>query len=199
VERAQMPTELSDEEVMMDYQSGNDTAFRELFHRYETRILHFCQRLLGNRSDAEEAAGEVFLAVVAKRNGYHAGHKVSTWLYTIAHHKCVDRVRRRRWMVPLGGMREDTEDEAPGDPPAEQASVVETLSRDDVGRRVRQALAGLPEKQRAAIVLRQYHECSYEQISEILRCSLANVKILIFRGKEQLRKDLASFVKEERT
>lgn len=194
-----MPTEPSDEEVMMDYQSGDDTAFRELFHRYETRILHFCQRLLGNRADAEEAAGEVFLAVVAKRNGYHAGHKVSPWLYTIAHHKCVDRIRRRQWTVPLGETRGDAEDEAQVELPAAGASAAETLARKEVAERVRQALAGLPAEQRAAIVLRQYHECTYEEISEVLRCSLAKVKVLIFRGKEQLRGELASLVKEERS
>ncbi|MBI4004109.1 MAG: RNA polymerase sigma factor [Candidatus Omnitrophica bacterium] len=195
-----MPTEPSDEEVMMDYQAGHEGAFRELFERYKGRILHFCVGLLGNRADAEDVAGEVFLAVVAQRNGYHRGPKLSTWLYTIAHHKCVDRIRRRRWVMPLGGRRQALEDdeEAAWDPPSPQESAVETLARKDVAARVRQAIVRLPVEQREAIMLRQYHDCSYEQISEVLQCSLAKVKVLIFRGKERLRTELVSLVKEDR-
>jgi len=195
-----MPTELSDEEVMMEFQAGHEGAFRELFERYQVRVVHFCVRLLGNRADAEDVAGEVFLAVVARRNGYHQGHKLSTWLYTIAHHKCVDRIRRRRWLVSLGGRgpaRQEDDEPVTWDPPASQESAADAMARDDMAARVRGAIAKLPVKQREAIILRQYHDCSYEEISEILHCSLSKVKVLIFRGKERLRTELLSVVKED--
>ena len=195
-----MPMEPSDEEVMMDYQSGNESAFRELFHRYQRRILHFCHRLLGSRAEAEDAAADVFLVLVANRTGYRAGHKLSTWLYTLAHHKCVDRIRRRRWTVSLDGAPEDDEGgHLPLDPPSTEESVVEGLSREQVAGRVRQALAMLPSEQREAIILHQYQGCSYDEIGQILHCSLAKVKILMFRGKERLREELATFIQGERS
>jgi RNA polymerase sigma-70 factor (ECF subfamily) len=169
-----------------------------LFDRYKIRVLHFCIGLLGNRTDAEDAAGDVFMAVIARRDGYHPPGKFSTWLYTIARNKCVDRLRRRRFTVPLcSSSQNDPEEFVPSQEPADtQESSVESLSRRELAGRVREALARLPEKQRAAITLQQYHECSYEQIAGILHCSLAQVKITIFRGKERLRVELAALAEE---
>lgn len=192
--------ERSDEEVMMDYQSGNDDAIHQLFHRYKARLFHFCLGILGNLADAEDVAADVFVALVAQRNGYHAGHTFSTWVYTIARNKCVDRIRRRRLLLPLFVPRQERgqDDEAilPVDPASSAESALETLAQKEVVAQVRDALSRLPYEQRAAITLKQYHDCSYEQISEILTCSLAKVKILIFRGKERLRTELAALAKE---
>ena len=183
----------------MSYQAGDEDAIRELFERYKVRLVHFCHGMVGNRADAEDIAGEVFLAVVSRRNGYQPGHKFSTWIYTIAHHKCVDRLRRSKRLLLFGFGPGDAE------PGSEDPLEVEALSppegplqlkQEDIAARVRAALMQLPMEQRQAIMLRQYQECSYEQIAPIMRCSLAKVKMLIFHGKERLRSELASFVKE---
>ena len=73
----------------------------------------------------------------------------------------------------------------------------ESLVKKETSEHVRHAIAGLPPEQREAITLKQYHDLSYLQISEVLDCSLEKVKILIFRAKEQLRIELASFILEE--
>lgn len=183
----------------MDYQAGNNEAIGHLFHRYKTRILFFCLGIVGSRAEAEDIAADVFVAVAAKRNGYRPGRKFSTWLYTIARNKCVDRLRRQRRLLPLRAPRQECDQDetvALWDPPAAQESALQTLERDDIATYVRQALARLPYEQREAIILQQYHDRSYDEISHILRCSLAKVKILIFRGKERLRVELASLAKE---
>ena len=189
--------ERTDEEAMMDYQRGNQDAVCELFQRYKTRVLHFCLGMLSNRADAEDVAGEVFIAVMEQGNGYHHGRKFSTWLYTIARNKCVDRLRRRWRWVPLLGSPSDDDSPPAWDLPSSDEPTSETMARDERAAQVRRAVKRLPREQREAIMLRQYHECSYEQIAEILGCSLAKVKILIFRGKERLRTELAALIQED--
>lgn len=182
---------------MRDYQSGHQEAISELFQRYKVRVLNFCARLLGNRTEAEEVASEVFLALVTQRHRYDPTRTFSTWMYTIARNHCVSRMRLSRRVRPLqwfGGGEPETD--TPWDPPDPQAPIRDTLIREEVAACVQRAVSRLPYEQREAIVLQHYHDCSYVQISEILGCSLAKVRILIFRGKERLRADLAQLAKE---
>lgn len=187
----------SDEDIMKEYQSGDSGAVSDIFQRYKIRILNFCFSLLGNRADAEEAAAEVFLALVADKNSYDVSRTFSTWLYTIARNKCVNRIRQKKNIVSLWVPSRSGSDYEMMDAPDTTPHSREALSRQEVSVSVRRAIAKLPDEQKEAITLRQYHGFSYQQISDILGCSLEKVKILIFRAKEQLRVELASFVKEE--
>ena len=189
--------ERSDEEIMRLHQSGDSEGMSHIFQRYKIRILNFCFGLLGNRADAEEAAADVFLALVANRNSYDSNRTFSTWIYTIARNKCVNRIRKRKNIISLWISSEDGSDGEMLDIPDSNDHSRDSLIKKEISLNVRRAIAKLPHEQKEAVILRQYHGFSYQQISEILSCSLEKVKILIFRAKEQLRVVLVSFVKEE--
>jgi len=191
------PMEKKDEEMMLDYQTGDQEAVGMIFQKYKTPIFNFCLRLLGNRADAEEASGEVFLALIANKNTYDSSARFSTWLYTIAHNKCVDQIRRRKRLVSLWFSSPEKDGYEQLEPADTDASASEELDKKLVISQVRLAINNLPYEQREAIILRQYLDLSYEQISQILNCSLEKVKVLIFRAKERLKDRLASFIKKE--
>ena len=170
-----------------------------LFQEYKIRILNFCFRMLGNRADAEEVTGDVFLALAHSSQSYDPGRKFSTWLYTIARNKCVSQLRKRKKFVFFWSSSRENGPDHERDIPCSNDQPDESLSRKEVSEHVRQAIASLSYEQREAIVLRQYHDFSYVQISQILGCTLEKVKILIFRAKESLRIELSSFILEEQS
>ena len=191
--------EQKDEEIMMEYQlTGEPETVKAIFFRYKTRILNFCLRMLGNRADAEDVTGEVFLTLFSRKYAYDPKAKFSTWLYTVARNGCISRIRKRKnmvsvWFSTKGSSAYDQwEIEDKGDLAAEQ------LAKREAASRVRRAIRQLPYEQREAIVLREYHRLHYDEISQILNCSLEKVKILIFRAREKLRDELKSFIEEEK-
>ena len=185
-----------DEEIMLEYQSGQEEAITMIFERYKNSILNFCLRILGNRADAEDVTGDVFLSLFSKRYTYDPKAKFSTWLYTIARNSCIDRIRKRKNFVSIWFTQKE-------DGRVDQWDIedAQDLSREELGKKemaaqVRLAISKLPLEQKEAIVLREYHSLSYEQIAVILNCSLEKTKILIFRARERLREELSAFLKE---
>ncbi len=190
--------ERPDEEVLKDYLSGNDEKAAEMiFLRYKTRLLNFCLRTLGNRADAEDVTADAFLALFDRKYAHASGAKFSTWLYTVARNRCISQIRKRKnlvsvWFSSQGGQAYEQWD--PEDP---QDIAGRQLEKKEEAVLVRRAVQQLPYAQREAVVLREYHQLNYEEISQILNCSLEKVKVLIFRGRERLRAELSSLIQEE--
>ena len=167
-----------------------------IFERYKNRVLNFCLRILGNRADAEDATGEVFLAVFEQKYTYDPKARFSTWLFTVARNCCINRIRKRKTTISLWFNSKDNDDEGPWDIPDSKPLSSQELERKETAVRVRKAIQHLPPQQREAIILREYHDFTYEQIAQILKCSLEKVKILIYRARESLRGELNSFQQE---
>ncbi len=190
--------ERTDEEVLKDYLSGNDEkAAQMIFFRYKTRILNFCLRMLGNRADAEDVTADVFLAVFDRKYAYAAGAKFSTWAYTVARNRCISQIRKRKNLVSVWFSSQGSEGHEGWEQEDPQDIAGRQLEKREEAALVRQAVRQLPYEQREAVVLREYHQLSYEEISQILNCSLEKVKVLIFRGREHLRAELSSLIKED--
>lgn len=189
----------TDEELMKACQAGEKQAMVQLFQLNKVRIMNFCCRLLHNRSDAEEVAGDVFVAMIKHKNSYDPDRTFSTWLFTIARNLCFNRMRKRKQTVSAGYFSKHNHQFQSLDVPDHRDDSCESLAKSERALLVRQAIAGLPYEQKEALELRQYQGFSYAQISEILNCSLEKVKILIFRAKENLRVQLASFIREEQS
>src|SRR3989344_3868458 len=85
----------TDEELIMEYQSGNIAALEEIFQRYKKAVFNFSLRILGNRADAEDVVGEVFLALSSHRYARREKTKFSTWLFTVAHNCSISRIRKK--------------------------------------------------------------------------------------------------------
>ena len=122
--------------------------------------------------------------------------KFSTWLFTIARNRCIDKLRKSKRLFSLTFTNRDKSVDEQWDVPDHADSSAELLQKKERARHVQEAILRLPYQQREAIVLREYHRFSYDEIAKILNCSLANVKQLIFRGRERLRTELASYIQE---
>ena len=183
---------------MMEYRSGGEPeSIKIIFFRYKARILNFCLRMLGNRADAEDVTGDVFLTLFSGKYAYDPGAKFSTWLYTVARNNCITRIRKRKNLVSIWFSSKASHEYEQWDVEDHEDQAAEQLSKREAASRVQRAIRLLPDEQREAIILREYHRLSYDEIKQVLDCSKEKVKILIFRGREGLREELKSFIEEE--
>lgn len=193
-----MGIDSNDEELMLEYQRGNEEALEMLFLRYKKKIFNFAYRILANRADAEDVTSDIFLTLFSQKDRYQPEAKFSTWLYTMARNASLTKIRNKKNLFSLSflGLGQEGKEES-WDPPDSKPGPVQTLSRNEMGTHVRRAIHRLPRAQKEALILRAYEEMSYEEIRKILNCSLENVKVLIFRARKRLRKELAWVIQEE--
>lgn len=183
---------------MMEYKAGNIDALEEIFQRYKKPILNYAFKLLSSFADAEDCVGEVFYILTSRKDKYEPQRaKFSTWLYTVVHNVCIDRIRSRKRIFFFWQKKDKSGNSY------EELDIPDTrfmpdcaAQENDVAGYVKKAIDKLPLQLKEAIVLRQYHNLSYVDISAVLNCSLSKVKILIFRAKETLRKELLPYMEE---
>jgi RNA polymerase sigma-70 factor, ECF subfamily len=187
-----------DAALMLRVKRGDRAAFAELVDKYKQPLMNFIFRTLRNESEAEDLAQTVFLQVFKSRSRYKQTAKFSTWLFTIARNLCLNELRRRS-RHPAESI-EETHAEHEDQPRQQyedksQTAPPEKLLHGELAQKIEEALAGLPENQRTAILLCRQDELSYEEIAEILDCSLSATKSLIHRGRETLKERLKPYLK----
>jgi RNA polymerase sigma-70 factor (ECF subfamily) len=186
-----------DAALMLRVKRGDRAAFAELVEKYKQPVMNFVFRSLRDEIEAEDLAQNVFLQVYKSRARYKQTAKFSTWLFTIARNLCLNEIRRRS-RHPAESIeeahaehedlpRQQYEDKSQIAPP-------EKLLHRELAQKIEEALAGLPENQRTAILLCRQDELSYEEIAEILDCSLSATKSLIHRGRETLKEKLKPYL-----
>lgn len=182
---------------MVDIKLGDKGAMEEIFQRYKKPILNYSLRLLKNLADAEDTAAETFCIITAKKDYYKPGAKFSTWIFAIAHNICIDKIRKRKKTVFMWFKRKNEENGYEMlDIPDSRPTSNERLEEEDAASLVKGAIETLNLELKEAIILREYHNLSYEEISQVMHCSLSKVKILIFRAREKLKTELVPFIKE---
>ena len=183
---------------MMRVKRGDRAAFTVLVERYQQPVMNFIYRTLRDETEAEDLAQTVFLQVYKSRSRYQRTAKFSTWLFTIARNLCLNEIRRRS-RHPAESLEEthtDNEDQ-PQRQYEDKKNILptETLLHGELAQKIEEALAGLPENQRSAIMLCRQDDMSYEEIAEVLDCSLSATKSLIHRGRETLKEKLKPYLK----
>lgn len=167
-----------------------------LFSRHKQKVFNYAYRILANRADAEDITSDVFVRLFDKNYQSRPGAKFTTWLFTVVRNACIDRIRKRQktvsWWVKSDNSGELKEWVVEG---AVEAAD-EGLMQGEISSEIQKAMHKLPLNQKEALVLREFQNLSYQEISEVMQCSVENVKVLIFRGREQLRKELSSFMQE---
>lgn len=189
-------TEKQDHELMREFQEGSEEALEMIYVRYQKPVYHFSYRILANRADAEDATSETFVKVSTKKMTYEPKAKFSTWIFTIARNTCLTWIRKQKHLFSFFGFKNEEGEMTEIEIVDESLSPHEDVSKKDTAEKVKEAIRKLPLSQREAIVLREYHDLSYAEISSVLSCSLENVKILIYRGRENLRQILSSVIQE---
>lgn len=180
----------SDEELMRRLQSGEESALAPLMQHWEIPVKRFIFRLIGNTTEAEDLAQEVFLRIYTKRHTYRVGAKFSTWCFSIAANQAKNRLRwwHRRPTLSLNAWTEAGGDTADESSAAVQASTA-TVRRERIAA-VQTAVAALPLDLRTALVLFEYENQSMTEIAEALGCTAKAVENRLYRARQQLKQTL---------
>jgi RNA polymerase sigma-70 factor, ECF subfamily len=180
----------TDEELVARSIGGDANSFNELIKRWERPIYALAYRQIGREEDARDVCQETFLRAYRALNGFRGQAKFSSWLYRIALNLCRDWLRRER-RTPVVTVSEDVDliELASKLEPSE--SVEDRVARHDLSRAVERAMAVLPEEQRTAILLKEYHGLTFQEIADLVGCPLSTVKTRLYQGLAVLRRELA--------
>ncbi len=162
---------------------GKAEIFEQAVSEYERGIYLMCLRMMGNREDAQDCAQEALLSAYHAFDRFRGEAQIKTWLYRIAYHTCIDALRRRRGVVSLDAMRDNGFDVAE----RHMLQPESAAERSELRAQLMQALAHLPEDQRAVLILRDFQDTAYDEISRILDLPEGTVKSRLSRAREKVK------------
>jgi RNA polymerase sigma-70 factor (ECF subfamily) len=174
---------LDDTALVAACASGRRDAFDVIVERHRRAVYQLCYRFVGNHEDASDLAQEVFLRAYRGLRNFKGDAALGTWLYRIGVNACLNRVSARK---PAMESLQATEAL-----PAAGPDAMTSLLRQEQASHVRAAIAKLPPKQRATLVLRIYHELPHQEIAGILGSSVGAVKANFFHALQNLKRILA--------
>jgi RNA polymerase sigma-70 factor (ECF subfamily) len=180
----------TDEELVARSMGGDLDSFNQLVLRWERPIYALAYRVIGREEDARDVAQETFLRAFRALSGFKGQAKFSSWLYRITLNLCRDWIRRER-RTPIAPAPEgvDLIDLAADGDTVE--TVEDLVARRELGRAVAKAMSSLPDEQRTAIILKEYHGLTFQEIADLLDCPLSTVKTRLYQGLTVLRRQLA--------
>ena len=179
----------TDEELVARSAGGDADSVNQLVVRWERPIYALAYRVLGREEDARDVCQEAFLRAFRGLKGFKGQAKFSSWLYRITLNLCHDwmrHARRARWMQASEGV--DPFEHSAADTTAE--SIEDVVVRRDLGRAVSKAMSVLSVEQRTAIILKEYHGLTFQEIADLLDCPLSTIKTRLYQGLAVLRRNL---------
>lgn len=170
--------------LMRAIAEGDKAAFERVVDMYMAQIYRFCYRMLGDGTRAEDATQDCFVRLWNSAGSWKPSGRIRSWLLRIAHNLCIDELRSLKSHEPI---EDHTYHLAVAQPSPQQA-----LQRLEASREIHLALAALPERQRTALMLIHYSECSHIEAAEIMGVSIEAIESLLARGKRGLREILGT-------
>lgn len=180
-----------DKALIEAFQAGDEFAFVSLYNRYKGPIYAFCVKMLLDRAQAQDVMQESFLRVYENRERLHNAGSFKAWLFTIARNQCLNQLRRSHRQVPLDDQEEPAE-RLPDTP-------VSSLEKSERIELVSHFLAQLKPDYREVLILREYHNLSYEEIAAVTRSTLSAVKSRLFKARRKLADFLEPVIRNEKT
>ena len=189
-----MTSNESDVDLMLRVKEGDHEAFRELIERHQRAVINVIHRAIGDAWEAEDLAQRVFIQVYRSAPRYKPTAKFTTWLFTITHNTILNEHRRRARHVAqsLDALAQPDDSDAAGVQVADTRAVdpsSEAAER-ELQERIQMAIQALPEAQRTAVILCRFEGLPYEEIAEVLHCSVSAVKSLLHRARQTLKEQL---------
>jgi RNA polymerase sigma-70 factor (ECF subfamily) len=175
---------VNEEQVWLDKaRRGDKSAFGKIVEVYQGPVYNLAYRMLNNSGEAEEAAQEAFIRAYTRLDSYNQNHKFSTWLLSITSNYCIDLIRKRRAILlsidePLPPHPSLMSERSSGPEPQ--------LVQNEQQKMVQMLLAELAPEYREAVVLRYWHELSYDEIAEMMDTTVSAIKSRLFRARKQL-------------
>lgn len=179
--------------IMSEIAEGNLSAFKELVELYQRPIINFVVRFIGDKNKAEDIAQEVFLRVFKAAKDYRPKSKFKTWLFKIATNLCLNEIRDNKNSPQFIDLLELNEAGFLAVAP-DSYSPEKTFENKQLIDIIRKAITNLPEKQRIALLLQKYNGFSYEEMSQIMGCSVSSVESLIQRARQNMKRMLTHYL-----
>lgn len=196
-EKSVSDKKLSDHQLIEATRRGDEAAFAEIVDRYRNPLTNYLFRMLNDYEEAVDLAQETFVRVYFAIERYHTDYAFSTYIYRIATNLAISEIRRkkRRKLLSLTSFfqNDDSSETQEFHPPDEKSLPDEDLIENERHRTIEKAIATLPDKYRAPIVLREIQELSYEEIAQILGLGLGTTKSRISRARGLLREKLKQY------
>jgi len=170
--------------LLVACQKGDAQAFRSLFDSHKDRVYSLALYLSRDEAIAHDITQQAFVTLLLKAREFRGEAKLTTWLYRLVFNLCTDERRRQKKWMPLAAARrkEAMSDEAPQE---------KRFARDEIALAVMRAIESLKPKLRAAVVLKYLDELSYQEISQVLGCSMGTVASRLNRGHKVLASKLS--------
>jgi len=179
----------TDEELVALAQGGDIDSFNQLIVRWERPIYALAYRVIGKEEDARDVCQDAFLRAYRALPAFKGQSKFSSWLYRIALNLCRDWIRRQR-RTPVSQLPEDTDATELASEAGPIESIEDLVARRELSTIVEEAMSELSEDQRTAIILKEYHGMTFQEIAEMQGCPLSTVKTRLYQGLSQLRRRL---------
>lgn len=188
--------DLSDEQLIFNFQDGDNTAYDEIVRRYKDRLTNFIYRYVGNYDDCDDIVQDTFIKVYVSKHLYKEIAKFSTWIYTIAINLAKTKlVKKQKYKIfSLSSQSED--DEKDFDVPDDAFLPDVDANAKFQNEQIQKALNSIPENYRKLVILRDIEDFSYEEIADMTGLPMGTVKSRINRGREKLQKLLKDIYKE---
>lgn len=185
-----------DFELVESFRRGDEKAFEEIVRRYQRQVANIIYLTMGNREEVDDLSQEVFVRVFRSLDRFEFDSSLYSWIYRIAVNLCIDEIRKKRIRrhIPLEFLTEkklEGEKRTRGTPTG-----AEELLQKEKTEVIREALQSLSPVHRSVLLLREYQDMSYVEISKTLHISPQAVKSRIFRAREELRELLKDYFKE---
>jgi len=182
-----------DFELLAKFKKGDQQAFELLVRKYKTTVFNTIYSIMGNAQEADDIAQEVFLKVYTKADSFKGESSFSTWLYRITVNRCVDELRRRKNKIISYETEFNQEEKLKLKDvlASRENDITEKLRQKELQDIIQKAMNSLPEKYRIILTLKEIEGLSYKEISQIMKISLAKVKIWLFRARQKLKGKLA--------
>jgi len=183
---------MDETELMLRVKKGDEGAFREIVGKYQRQIHNLCFRYIGNQQDAEEVAQDVFIRLYKAASTYEPRAKLSTYLYRIAVNLSLNKIRdeKWKWFVSLEFLSKGEKKRMSSSVVDGPDSLIEQKERQRV---IEEAINSLPANQKTAVILKRFQGFSYEEIAEVMNCSVSAVESRLHRAKQNLKKKLKHF------
>lgn len=190
MESAPLRRTWTDEELVLHSAQGDTECFDQLVLRWERPIYALAYRVLGRQEDARDVCQDTFLRAFRGLRAFKGQAKFSSWIYRIALNLCRDAMRRDR-RTPLVAVPEGVDPTSlAAQQPSPAPSVEDLVEQAEIGRYVEAAMRRLPDDQRTAILLKEYHGLTFQEVADVMGCPLSTAKTRLYQGLTVLRREL---------